>query len=288
MATLALYTTVYPGVERYLADWHASVRGQTDLDFDLWIGLDVLDVEAATEAMGGRPDAVWVRGAYGDTPGSLRQRVLAQIVDRYDAVVLVDSDDLMHATRVASARAALRSYDLVGCALRLVDERGASLDTTFTVPPDMAPEEVFPRTNAFGLSNTAYRTDVLRRCLPIPHEAALVDWYLSTRAWLSGATMARVHPPFSQQQVIQDTARVREHFRLVRASRLDDAIPERLAKLERAAADVELFFKRVVLQPARLGDYVAALNELSTTSLWWAWVADAALRHLWANPKGAT
>ena len=30
MPRLALYTTVYPGVERYLADWYASVRRQTD------------------------------------------------------------------------------------------------------------------------------------------------------------------------------------------------------------------------------------------------------------------
>ena len=32
---LAVYTTVYPGVEPFLAEWRASLRAQTDGDFDL-------------------------------------------------------------------------------------------------------------------------------------------------------------------------------------------------------------------------------------------------------------
>ncbi|HET6495446.1 MAG TPA: glycosyltransferase family A protein, partial [Thermoleophilia bacterium] len=103
MTSLAVYTTVYPGVEPFLADWYASVARQTDADFRLWIGLDVMDVDAATTAIGAEPDAVWVRSSTGDTPGSLRQRALAQLVERHDAVVLVDSDDLLHSSRVETA-----------------------------------------------------------------------------------------------------------------------------------------------------------------------------------------
>jgi len=304
MASLALYTAVYPGVERYLADWFGSLCRQTDQDFRLWVGLDEVSVETATEAMGGVPEAVWVPGREGDTPATIRQRALGQIVERHDAVVLVDSDDVMHQTRVATARAMLRAHDLVGCALRLVDERGSGLNLTFRLPPDMTPEGAFPRSNVFGLSNTAYRADALRRCLPIPAESALVDWFLSTRAWLfgarlcfgaqaemdyrqHGANMARVLAPFPEEQVIEDTERVRQHYRLVRASDLEAAIPERLAELERAAADVESFHERVVLRPERLTCYVEALNELGRTSLWWAWVANPALRHLWSAAEGA-
>ena len=94
------------------------------------------------------------------------------------------------------------------------------------------PNPTLPRTNAFGLSNTAYRSDVLRACLPIPAAAALVDWYLITMAWLQGArlafdptprmdyrqhgaNMARIRSPFTAERVRADTALVREHFRLV-------------------------------------------------------------------------
>lgn len=304
MASLALYTAVYPGVGGYLGDWFASVRRQTDQDFTFWVGLDEVSVEEAKQAMGGDPDAVWVLGRKGDTPATIRQRALAQIVERHDAVVLVDSDDVMHPTRVATARAMLRAYDVAGCALRLIDERGSSMDLTFALPAGMAPEDVFPRTNAFGLSNTAYRADALRRCLPIPAAVTLVDWFLSTRAWLFGASlwfgahaemdyrqhaanMARVRGPYAEQQVVEDTARVRAHFRFVRASGLEAADPQRLAELEAAAADIELFHERVITRPPALAHYVAALNELLTAALWWAWVAHPSLRYLWATEEGA-
>jgi len=256
MGALALCTAIYPGVETYLAGWYDALRRQTDQDYQLWVGLDMVSVETAKKAMNGAPDAIWVPGQKGDSPATIRQRVLTQVVERHDAVVLVDSDDIMHPTRIAAARALLRSSDLAGCALRLIDERGSSLNMTFTLPPNMAPEDAFPRTNVFGLSNTAFRAEMLRRCLPIPPAAVLVDWYLSTRAWLLGASMAfgetaemdyrqhpanmaRVRAPFDEQQVIEDTERVRQHFRLVRTSALEGADPQRVAELERAAADVE-------------------------------------------------
>ena len=165
---LALYTTIYPGVESFLRDWYRSVLEQTDQDYQLWIGLDTIGVEAAKDAMGADPKATWVAAASGDTPAQIRQRALAQIVERHDGVVLVDSDDVLHPSRVASARAALQTSDLAGCALRLVDQQGRDLGMTFGLPPQARPEDVLPRNNVFGLSNSAFRSDLLRRCLPIP------------------------------------------------------------------------------------------------------------------------
>lgn len=303
MASLALYTTVYPGVEPYLADWFASLRRQTDSDFRLWVGLDMMDPEAACSAMGGDPDAIWIRGEGGDTPGSLRQKALAQIVRHHSEVVLVDSDDIMRPSRVKTARRMLADHDMAGCPLRVVDERGTSLDMIFTLPPAVVADAVFPRTNAFGLSNSAVRTSLLERCLPIPDAAVLVDWFLSTRAWLFGARFsfgeriemdyrqhgkntARVQAPFPEQQVVEDTDRVRAHFRLVLESNLEGTLPGRLAELKAAAEDVDLFHERVIRNPTRLSRYVDGLNERATTMLWWAWVAHPSLRHLWTVEEG--
>jgi hypothetical protein len=304
VAALAVYTTVYPGVERFLADWHASVRRQTDADFRLWIGLDILSVDAARAAMGADPDAAWVRGRVGDTPGSLRQRALGEIVREHSSVVLVDSDDVLHPSRVATARSMLEGCDLAGCPLRVVDELGRGVGTEFVLPSGVTPDAVFPRTNVFGLSNSAVRADLLRRCLPIPDEAVLVDWFLFTRAWLFGARLgfghrvemdyrqhgnntARVRAPFKERQVIEDTERVRAHYRLVLASDLAGALPDRLAEIETAAADVERFHERVVEKPALLSRYVEDLNRQTTTMVWWAWVAHPSLQHLWATGLGA-
>ena len=64
---IALYTTVYPGVERYLGEWWRSVAAQSDQDFDLWIGADGLDADGVYAAMGARPAAEWVFAEPGDS-----------------------------------------------------------------------------------------------------------------------------------------------------------------------------------------------------------------------------
>jgi hypothetical protein len=302
---LALYTTVYPAVEPYLADWFASVRAQTDTDFRLCVALDGIDEVAASRAMGGGVDADWVRGGAGETVGSIRQLALDELTRRHDAVVLVDSDDVLHPSRVATARAMLETCDVAGCALRVVDESGRSAGRTFSLPGGLAPDGVFPRANAYGLSNSAARSDALRRCLPIPRDAALVDWYLWTRAWLFGARFAfgdraemdyrqygantaRVLGPFTAEQVTEDTERVRHHYRLVLASDLTGADPDRLRGLKVAAGAVDVFAGRVVASPEALLRYVDALNRLPDTMVWWQWVAHPSLRHLWAHDEGET
>lgn len=298
--SLALYTTIYPGVEPYLRDWYRSVMGQTDQNYRLWIGLDTLKIDTVIEAMGGHPQAVWIEATPGETPAQIRQKAFAQIVKSCDGVVLVDSDDVLHASRMAAARAALQEGDLDGCALRLVDQQGRDLNLTFNLPPRTKPEDVLPRNNVFGLSNTAFRADLLGQCLPIPAEVALVDWFLATRAWLfgakltfdrvvrmdyrqHGANMARVRTPFSLQQIIQDTDLVRRHFRIVRAASRDNCMADRLAKLDQVAADVEAFHQGVVLQPTQLERYAGALNVLDLAPLWWSCVAHPSLKHMWAS-----
>lgn len=301
-SNLALYTTVYPGVESFLPDWFRSVCEQTDQDFQLWIGLDQMTIEAVRKAAGSRPRTTWIHGAPGDTPAQVRQRAFERLVNACDAAVLVDCDDVMHPSRIASARAMLRVSDLAGCGLRLVDQHGADLGVTLRLPPGTGPDAVLPRHNVFGLSNTAVRSDVLRRCLPIPAAVTLVDWYLASTAWLvgvrldfdndagmdyrqHGANMVRVIPPFDATQVAQDTGRLRRHFRLVQASAPADALPHRLAEVACIAADIERFHQGIVLKPTRLKHYVQALNALGMAPLWGACVAHPLLRHMWTSGK---
>ena len=296
--TLAVYTTVYPGIEPYLKDWCRSVLEQTDRDYQLWIGVDALEPGTIKEALGASVKAIWVAAASGETPAQIRQRAMSQIVRTCDGVVLVDSDDILHPSRVSAARTALQTSDLAGCALRLVDQQGRDLGTTFGLPAQARPENVFPRNNVFGLSNSAFRSDLLRRCLPIPTAAVLVDWYLSTKAWLFGASlsfdpvarmdyrqhsanMAKVCAPFKSAQVARDTERVMQHFQMICSTTLEDCIPERISKTERVAADVEFFYRQIVLRPNRLEDYVRKLNDLDPAPLWWSCVAHPSLNQMW-------
>ena len=259
-------------MERFLPAWYQSVQRQTDQDFQLWIGLDGLEIEAAEESHGraAAGDLGAGRGRRHPRPGAAE----SSGPDRgsCDGVVLVDSDDLLHPTRVAAARRGLRDSDVAGCALRLVDEGGTRPGPDVGSPAPASPADVLPATMSIGLSNSAFRSDTLRRCLPIPAEAALVDWFLVTRAWLCGATAglrprgadglppawgqhgAHLAAPFiggpgalrhrSGPQALPALARG--------PTAADGALPERLASLERVAADVEAFHTHVVLDPGAL------------------------------------
>ena len=298
--TLAVYTTIYPGVEAYLADWYRSLCQQTDQDFQLWIGLDMLGKEYVQNMLGSELKANWVVAPPGATAAQIRQQALAQIVETCDGVVLVDSDDLLHPSRVAAARADLEASELAGCALCLIDPQGKDLGLTLGLPPQLGPEDVFPQNNVFGFSNSAFRSDLLRRCLPVPADAVLIDWFLATQAWLLGAKLAfdpvprmdyRQHPantarvryPFSRDQVISDTALVRRHFQFLLAEPRRDYVAERDRALRRAIAEVEEFHQHIVLRPAQLDRYVQALNALHPPTLWWSCVAYPALGNMWGG-----
>jgi hypothetical protein len=300
--TLALYTTVYPGVEAFLADWYRSVRRQSDSDFSVWIGSDGLEPRAVMEAMGGDPRATWVPGSAGDTPAAVRQRALARLVDCFDAVILVDSDDILHPERVSGARMALAESDLVGCSLRFVDVEGQELPGSLALPPGRTPEDVLPRNNVYGLSNSAYTSALLRRCLPVPPGVELVDWFLATRAWLIGAqlgfdqearmdyrqhvgNMARVRPPFTERQVVEDTAAVCSHFETLNDALPAGARPDRCRRLSLVAADIGAFTRKVAESPRVLATYVHALNGLDLAPLWWSCVAHPSLRWIWDPDK---
>jgi hypothetical protein len=252
------------------------------------------------ELVGRDLEANWIEGAPGSTPAQIRQQALDEIVKVSSEVVLVDSDDLLHPSRVAAARAALKGSELAGCALRLVDERGKSLNATFTLPSAFQSDDIFPRNNAFGFSNSAYRADLLKRALPIPSEAVLVDWFIATRSWLLGAkiefdreprmdyrqypqNMALVRPPFTVEQVRTATALVRQHFRLVLTAPLPDPIEGRYLQLQGTADEIEIFNERIISDPIRLAHYVTAYNGLASPQIWWSCVANPALGHMWRD-----
>jgi hypothetical protein len=305
MLRIAVYTTIYPGVETYLPDWYRSIRAQTDRDFELWIGLDGIEASAVEAAIGTHLEAVWVPSEPGNTPARIRQRSLAQIVENFDAVVLVDSDDILHPSRVEAARDALQTSELAACALQLVDEHRRDLGTILTVPGRTNPDNILPRNNIFGFSNSAYRSELLRRCLPVPADVALVDWFLATKAWLMGAklafdpmvrmeyrqhgaNMAPIRFPFDSNQVIRDTKRVLEHYRLLQASPIENLLPDRWAEVQEAAADVQLFSEHVVSDPNKLANYVCNLNNLKLEVVWWRDVAQPALRWMWKDHNGVS
>lgn len=296
---LGVYTTIFPAVRGYLREWYRSLSQQTDRNFELWIGLDAMEAEEVKRIIGCEPDAHWLDSPKGSTPAQIRQMALSQMAAECTGVVLVDSDDLLEPTRVDAARAQMRSCELGGCALRLVDECGDDLNLTFDLPTNIEPEQVFPRCNVFGFSNSVFDSRLLSRVLPIPNEAVLVDWFLSTRAWLLGSkmdfdrvphmkyrqypgTMAHVRHPFSAQHVKAHTKMVLHHFKLVLAAPLQHRIEDRYQALVNTQKEIERFRQKVVAEETKLALYVKALNALSPAPIWWTSVAYPSLQSMWS------
>lgn len=296
---LALYTTVYPGVEPYLSAWYQSVRAQTDAEFDLWIGSDALKPAVVAGAIGARPPAVWIHGRAGESGGQLRARAIGLMARAYDGVIFVDSDDLLEPSRVAAARAALADCDVAACALRLVDETARDIGAVFGIDASCDLGTMLPTHNVLGLSNTAYRSTVLRRCLPVPSECELVDWLLGTRAWASGARLqfdptprmcyrqygqnvAQVLPPFGERCVLRATERVLCHYECLGTAcwPLPEAPRRAIDDARRRARE---FHDAVTASAALLDRYVAALNALPPRHVWWWCVANPDLEFIWSN-----
>lgn len=301
MATerFALYTTVYPGVEKYLSEWYESVLNQTDLNFDIWIGIDGLDISKIIDEIGADPLATWVKAVKGDTPAQIRQKAIKEMIDKYPAVIFVDSDDILEPTRVEAARDALEMDDVNGCALRLIDEKGNDLGMIFKPSIGADVVSILPYSNVFGLSNTAYRTQILEKCLPIPAECVLVDWFLITRAWALGAhlnfdftfrmayrqhskNIAGVLPPFSAKQIMLATKNVLNHYKCV-LTYIPDLLPEYRNKIEESRKIVEAFYKSITGSRDVLNLYVSSLNQLSSNHIWWDFVAHPQLEEIWKN-----
>ena len=299
---LALYTTVYPGVEKYLPSWYASVLSQTDHDFDLYIGSDQMEPRAVFNAVETEFEAVWVGAPTNGTPASVRQAGIDLILasgNRYQGIVFVDCDDVLHATRVESARNMLQESDTVGCAMEIVREDDQPTGVFFGPVTSAAIPQMLARVNVFGMSNTAYRTDALREIPSSPPQCRLMDWFIVTAAWIRGARFsfdntprmkyrqygdntARILPPFTTAYIYTATALVLDHYQLV-LSHITGMPKSIRSELEAARANVQLFSSRVAEFPEVCDRYVQCLNELPTSHIWWDCVAHPALEDQWKS-----
>lgn len=234
----------------------------------------------------------------GSTPADVRQLALNQLLTtgEYEAVILVDSDDILLPDRVSTAHKAMYHSDVNGCALHLTDKDGKNLDIIFGTDSTETAVSQLPYSNVFGMSNTAYRTSILRQCLPIPSECVLADWFLALRAWANGAqfsfdpvprmayrqhgnNIARYLPPFSVDQLIKASQLVLDHFHLILthipelSGEKKDIIESRYAQLTR--------FNQAIRDEQIRDRYLQAVNQLQTNFVWWSFVAHPALEEIW-------
>jgi hypothetical protein len=219
------------------------------------------------------------------------------MVQSADVVVMSDCDDVMEPARVEAARRLLASADVVGCALTIIGEDGTPLGPVFGSGEKAGWRNDLLRHNVFGLSNSAFRSETLLGCLPIPREAVLIDWYLITLAVDRGARVtfdeaplmryrqygsntASVMPPFTGATVARSTDLVLTHYDLL--LRREAGLSARMREdVEHARADAERFRSVFATDERVRGEYVHGLNALEPRYVWWWCVANSQLEHLW-------
>jgi len=291
-----VYATCYPGVEAYFPQWRNSILAQTDKEFDLAIGLDVITPSQVQEMLGVDIKARFLMAPAGSTPTGVRNHAFAQLVDDYKGVIMTDMDDLLLPERVRSAKAMLSASDLCCCAMQVMDADCMVQDVVFD--PGKGTQNILVG-NVFGLGNTAYRSRLLKECLPVPATCVLMDWLLATRALASGATIAidrtpqmvyrqypnntaRILPPFSTDQILKACELVLGHYSLALAE-ASERFPEMLDDLKHVSENTRHFFETMQRSRSILQDYVAALNTRPMQHVWWDCVAHPELEKIWKH-----
>jgi hypothetical protein len=292
--SFAIYATCYPGVERYLPQWRESLLAQTDQDVAVHIGLDGSHPDRILEILGPHVSPQLITSRAEDTPASLRTRALLALSDEYEAVILTDMDDVLLPSRIAKAKESLASHDLYCCAMQIMDDEIVVANAIFD--PSLRSEGPF-ESNVFGLTNTAWRSRLLRSCLPVPPDCILMDWLLATRAWGMNPrvaydsrpqmiyrqyadNIAKILPPFGSRQILQACRVMMAHYDFV-VEESERCYPHMKARLSTARQIARDFQRAVEESEVALTNYVDALNKLPLKHVWWDCVANPDLEEIW-------
>lgn len=295
--TIALFTTAYPEGKEFLPDFFNSLSYQTDMKFDLWVGLDRIHEREISKFFSDDYPVIYIERKKTESNIMLRQRAIEKMVERYQSIVFVDSDDILAPSRVSASRSSMKHYDVYGCAMKIIDEKGADMNISFKMPPRIDISSLIPQFNIFGLSNTTYSCSVLKKCLPFPSDCVLLDWFLATRAWLQGARMcfdpeermlyrqwslntARVVPPFTPEIILLSTERVLYHYHCI-LNNIPEILETKRILFENAINNVKLFHDSIVKSPKVLEEYLMRLNQQPSNHIWWVCVAHPELEEIW-------
>ncbi len=223
---VALFTVVHPGSLPYFGAFYGSVRRHAGANDRLVIASDGVSADALEDALGGPLDAELVPEKPDAGPVGVRVDTLLGLCERFQAIALIDSDDMLLAGWTDRVREVLWHADLAACAMTLVDEDGrpsggafhaglaeAEPDGVRRIPPpaEGAPAhddssrplaglrvdvatgwaQLLARMNVVGFGNAAYRSELLRRALASPPPAVpMLDWFVASRALALGGVLA--------------------------------------------------------------------------------------------------
>ena len=172
---------------------------------------------------------------------------------------------------------------------------------SFTLEPTQQDwQALLSRVNVFGFSNTAYRTNILKACFPVPQATVMLDWLVVTKALFNGARLyfdstaqmlyrqyetntARVLAPYTSEQIHRSSQLLLQHYSYVLEcfnKPLNKHQASFLQAIQASQKNVQIF-SQTIQNESSLVNYTQALNQLKTVFLWWECVAHPDLEKLW-------
>jgi hypothetical protein len=183
-------TTIFPSVSGFLSTFFESIKKQTYKEFDLLIMNDgyIGDIEQ----YGLENFSADVINICNKTPAEIRAEGINYALEKnYKIIVLGDADDYFSENRIQKSVELLKNYDIVVNDLTIVDAGENNviegyLSSRINNKTEIPIEFIYER-NIFGLSNTAFRTNFLKKDFRLINDKVIAfDWLLFSGLLLEG------------------------------------------------------------------------------------------------------
>jgi len=214
MMVTAVFSVVYPGVEKYFSELLSSLSKQTDQNFTLFLVDDGLaNLERIIKNSDLNIEVLKLSGQ----PASLRKKGVQWMVEKHvQEIIFIDSDDYAQSNRVEVSRKMLENYDIVVNELLLF---GKDIDIPFGLiagrlnNKQMIERRDIVQGNCMGLSNTSIRVGGITKGMElIPDHIIAFDWALFAMSIHEGARAVFTNDTQTHyRQHLNNTASVRNY-----------------------------------------------------------------------------
>lgn len=187
MKNIVFLTTIFPMKKQFLIDFFDSLSRQTYEKFDVVVvndGYDnFYDIKSKFQNLS------IIELPYSNTTAKNREFGINYCIDnKYDILIFGDSDDYFSENRIEESLKHLENFDIVVNDLNLFDENGMYEEKYISnrlVHGSEVNLDYIQDKNIFGLSNTAFKTNILNK-VKFDKDLVAVDWFLFKRLLKNG------------------------------------------------------------------------------------------------------
>lgn len=275
----AVFSVVYPGVEKYFSELLSSLSNQTDKNFTLFLVDDgMANLENIIKNSDLNIEVLKLSGQ----PASLRKKGIQWMIEKnIQEIIFIDSDDYAQKNRVEVSRKMLENYDIAVNELLLC---GKEIDVPFGLiggrfnNKQMIKRRDIVGANFMGLTNTSMRVGSITKDMElIPDDIIAFDWALFAMSIHAGArTIFTSDTKTFYRQHLNNTASVQSYSlgQILKGVKVKKEHYQLMAKVDggyiNLARDFEKLFNQLNDSEVLRERYCEAVRlQIEDSNLWW-------------------